>query len=95
LTRSPRNRIRDIQASIAAIRQFEATGRDRPVVFDAVRMRLLEIGEAANGIPKQLGDSEPSVSWREIIGMRNWMAHRYFDTAHAWEGTRRRSNTSS
>jgi uncharacterized protein with HEPN domain len=84
LTRSPRNRIRDIQAAITAIRQFEAAGRDQPMVFDAVRMRLLEIGEAANGIPKQLRDTEPSFPWREIIGMRNWMAHRYFDTAHAY-----------
>jgi uncharacterized protein with HEPN domain len=82
--RPPTNRIRDIQTAIAAIRQFEAAGRDQPMVFDAVRMRLLEIGEAANGIPPELRDSEPSVPWREIIGMRNWMAHRYFDTAHAY-----------
>jgi uncharacterized protein with HEPN domain len=54
------------------------------MVFDAVRMRLLEIGEAANGIPNALRATEPTVPWSEIIGMRNWMAHRYFDTAHAY-----------
>lgn len=51
MTRSPQDRIRDIRAAVAAIRQFEQAGRDDPMVFDAIRMRLLEIGEAANGIP--------------------------------------------
>jgi uncharacterized protein with HEPN domain len=73
-----------MQAAIAAIAEFERAGRDSPMVFDAVRMRLLELGEAANGIPKELRDTEPDVPWGEIIGMRNWMAHRYFDTVHAY-----------
>jgi hypothetical protein len=38
LSRSPHNRIRDIEAAVAAIKQFEQAGRDEPVVFDAVRM---------------------------------------------------------
>jgi len=84
VSRSPQDRIRDIRAAVAAIRQFEQAGRDEPMVFDAIRMRLLEIGEAANGIPPELRESEPTVPWREIIGMRNWMAHRYFDTVHAY-----------
>ena len=54
------------------------------MVFDAVRMRLLEIGEAAGGIPAELRATEPDIPWREIIGMRDWMAHRYFDTVHAY-----------
>ena len=57
------------------------------MVFDAVRMRLLEIGEAVNGIPASLRESEPAVPWKQIIGMRNWMAHRYFDTVHAYVWT--------
>ncbi len=80
MSRSPLNRIRDVKGAVAAISQFEQAGRDEPMVFDAVRMRLLEIGEAANGIPPALRDAEPTVPWREIIGMRNWMAHRYVDT---------------
>ena len=56
------------------------------MVFDAVRMRLIEIGEAVNGISPELLESEPATPWKAIIGMRNWMAHRY-DTVHAyvWE----------
>lgn len=84
MSRSPLRRIDDIRAAVAAIRQFEQAGRGEPTVFDAVRMRLLEIGEAASGIPTDLRDAEPTVPWGEIIGMRNWMAHRYFDTAHAY-----------
>jgi len=84
VTRSPKDRVDDIRAAIAAIAEFEQDGGDQPVVFDAVRMRLPEIGAAANGIPVDLRDTEPGVPWGEIIGMRNWMAHRYFDTAHAY-----------
>jgi uncharacterized protein with HEPN domain len=84
VSRSPQDRIRDIRAAVAAIRQFEQAGRDEPMVFDAIRMRLLEIGEAANGIAPEIRESEPTVPWREIIGMRNWMAHRYFNTVHAY-----------
>jgi uncharacterized protein with HEPN domain len=80
MTRSPGDRINDIRTAIAAIREFELDGRD----FDAIRMRLLEIGEVANGIPADLRATEPTILWGEIIGMRNWMAHRYFDTAHAY-----------
>jgi hypothetical protein len=40
----------------------------------------------ATGIPPELWDSEPTVPWREIIGMRNWMAHRCFDSVHAYVG---------
>lgn len=84
MSRSPQDRIRDIREAVAAIKQFEQVGRDNPMVFDAVRMRLLEIGEAAGGLPHELRELEPTVPWREIIGMRNWMAHRYFDTVHAY-----------
>jgi uncharacterized protein with HEPN domain len=84
VTRTPLDRVCDIRAAIDAIREFEKQGRDKPVVFDAVRMRLLEIGEAANGLSAELRANEPGIPWGEIIGMRNWMAHRYFDTAHAY-----------
>jgi uncharacterized protein with HEPN domain len=52
-------------------------------VFDAVRIRLLEVGEAVKALPEDLVRSEPSIPWRQIAGMRDQLAHRYFDTSHA------------
>ena len=53
------------------------------LVFDAVRIRLLEIGEAVKALPDDLLAAQPSIPWRQIAGMRDHLAHRYFDTAHA------------
>ena len=53
------------------------------LVFDAVRVRLIEIGEAVKAIDPTVLASEPDVPWQDIAGMRNHLAHRYFDTDHA------------
>ncbi len=53
------------------------------LVFDAVRVRLIEIGEAVKDIDTGLLENEPDVPWSEIAGMRDRLAHRYFDTSHA------------
>jgi uncharacterized protein with HEPN domain len=53
------------------------------LVFDAVRVRLIEIGEAVKDIDPDLLASEPSVPWQDGAGMRDHLAHRYFDTDHA------------
>lgn len=53
------------------------------LVFDAVRMRLVEIGEAVKSISPELLATEPEIPWREVAAMRDHLAHRYFDTVHA------------
>jgi uncharacterized protein with HEPN domain len=53
------------------------------LIFDAVRIRLLEIGEAVKALPDDLLATQPSIPWRQIARMRDHLAHRYFDTAHA------------
>lgn len=53
------------------------------LVFDAVRVRLIEIGEAVKGIRPDLLNEFPQVPWTEIARMRDHLAHRYFDTDHA------------
>lgn len=56
---------------------------DDGLVFDAVRMRLLEIGEAVKSLDPALMAQEPDVPWVDIAQMRDRLAHRYFDTGHA------------
>ncbi|MCC5951142.1 MAG: DUF86 domain-containing protein [Acidimicrobiia bacterium] len=53
------------------------------LVYDAVQVRPIEIGEAVKGIDADLVNAAPDVPWREIARMRDHLAHRYFDTDHA------------
>lgn len=54
---------------------------DEGLRFDAIRMRLVEIGEAAKGLTMADRLSLPAVPWQLITGMRDHLAHRYWDTA--------------
>ena len=79
-----RQRLADIQAAIDAIRSHLQRGTLADgIVFDAVRIRLLEIGEAVKALPGELLDTQPDIPWSQIARMRDHLAHRYFDTAHA------------
>jgi uncharacterized protein with HEPN domain len=79
-----RQRLSDIQAAIDAIRSHVQRGTlTDGLVFDAVRIRLLEIGEAGKALPAELLDTQPAIPWSQIARMRAHLAHRYFDTAHA------------
>jgi uncharacterized protein with HEPN domain len=84
VTYRERQRLADIQAAIDAIRcHLQRGGLSDGLVFDAVRIRLLEIGEAVKSLPTELLDTQPGIPWRQIARMRDHLAHRYFDTAHA------------
>lgn len=77
-------RLDDIETAISAIRSHLARGDlSDGLVFDAVRIRLLEIGEAVKAITPSLLATEPSIPWTNIAAMRDQLAHRYFDTEHA------------
>jgi uncharacterized protein with HEPN domain len=84
VTYRDRQRLADIQAAIDAIRSHLQRGDlSDGLIFDAVRIRLLEIGEAVKALPDDLLATQPSIPWRQITRMRDHLAHRYFDTAHA------------
>jgi uncharacterized protein with HEPN domain len=79
-----RQRLADIQAAIDAIGSHLQRGTLADgLVFDAVRIRLLEIGEAVKALPADLLATQPAIPWSQIARMRDHLAHRYFDTAHA------------
>ena len=74
----------DVIAAIDAIRaHLESGDLHDGVVFDAVRVRLIEIGEAVKALPERLLATEPALPWAQIAGMRDHLAHRCFDTPHA------------
>lgn len=77
-------RLADVLAAIDAIRSHLERGElTDGLVFDAVRIRLLEIGEAVKVLPADLLATEPTIPWHQIARMRDHLAHRYFDTSHA------------
>ena len=74
----------DILEAIVAIRSHLTRGDlSDGLVFDAVRVRLIEIGEAVKALDPSLVAQEPEIAWNDAAGMRDWLAHHYFDTAPA------------
>jgi len=81
--RSDAQRLDDLLAAAAAIESHLALGTLADgLVFDAVRVRLIEIGEAVKDIDPDLLANEPDVPWADVPRMRDHLAHRYFDTDH-------------
>lgn len=84
MSRQDEARLADIVEAIAAIRDHLTRGDLHDgLVYDAVRVRLIEIGEAVKGIDPDLLDGAPGIPWKEIARMRDHLAHHYFDTDHA------------
>lgn len=82
-SRNWQNRIRDVLAAIAEIREFtneltfdEFQG-DRKTIR-AVLYNLAIIGEAIRSIPPELEASHPEIPWDDVRGMRNIVIHEYF-----------------
>ena len=44
---------------------------------------MIEVGEAVKSLPGELLATQPELPWAQIAGMRDRLAHRYFDTLHA------------
>jgi uncharacterized protein with HEPN domain len=84
VTRRNDERLRDILIAASAIADhIRHGGLGEVLVFDAVRIRLLEIGEAVNAIDPGLLATEPGIPWGQVTATRNHLAHQYWDTVHA------------
>ena len=75
--------LRDILDAISKIQQFVTGVNEDSFVQDdekayAVVLALEMIGEAAKQIPASERKRYPQIPWREIIGMRDKIAHQYF-----------------
>jgi len=84
VSRHDKQRLEDIAAAISAIAAHLKRGDlSDGLVFDAVRVRLIEIGEAVKALPQNLLTSEDQIPWADIARMRDLLSHRYFDTSHS------------
>lgn len=84
MSRHDLQRLEDVRAACAAIAEHLTQGDlAQGLVFDAVRVRLIEIGEAVKTVDTDLLSTEAEIPWRQISRMRDQLAHRYFDTSHA------------
>lgn len=93
MSRHTAERLQDIVTACEAIARYEKRiDCDDEIVFDAIRARLIEIGEAVKDLGVELAATEPGIPWTEIAGMRDYLAHRYFDTTHALVMTTARSD---
>ncbi|KQO61344.1 HepT-like ribonuclease domain-containing protein [Curtobacterium sp. Leaf261] len=88
--RAPRERLDDIRAACAAIEQYVALGEDREwsstremLRYDAVRMRLVEIGIAVGALPERILAHEPTIPWRHVAELGARLTSRSFDTGRA------------
>ena len=58
-----------------------------PLTFDAVVRNLEIIGEAARNIPEDVRSQFDQIPWREMLSMRNVLAHGYMslDVPTIWQ----------
>ncbi|MEW6531891.1 MAG: DUF86 domain-containing protein [Thermodesulfobacteriota bacterium] len=76
-------RIQDILDAIDRIqsyvqgRSLEQFSEDRRTL-DAVERNFIIIGEAARQVPLDVQESFPTIPWREMADMRNYVVHQYW-----------------
>jgi uncharacterized protein with HEPN domain len=80
--RTDKIRLQDI---LDAIYQIEIYIKDGKASFyknrllqSAVLYQLIIIGEAAGDVDFDFRNQYPSIPWKEVIGMRSILAHKYF-----------------
>lgn len=89
MRRPPEEFLRDILEAIEAVSEYNRKGRGHfektPMVRDATSARLMQIGQAvkqAQAAGARLDQLAPSIRWRDIAGMRDRLAHKYWDINH-------------
>jgi uncharacterized protein with HEPN domain len=96
VSRDPLLLLEDIEKSCLKIVRY-AEGRERGEVvgnemrLDAILFNLHVVGEAVKGLPESFRQRHKEVAWREIAGMRDFIAHAYFalDLDILWDAVSR------
>ena len=71
-----------IKEAIDKIENYTKGGKteflEKPIIQDAVIRNLEIIGEAVKGIDDRVRAEYPSIPWKSIAGMRDFLIHVYF-----------------
>ena len=83
MSRDPRQRLKDaVAAGREAVAMIEGVDAERfaarSVVVRGVERCIFIIGEALTHVDEGVREAHREIPWREIIGMRNLLAHGYF-----------------
>jgi uncharacterized protein with HEPN domain len=68
-------------AKFIAGRSRDDLDRDEMLLFALIRAIEI-VGEAASKMSEEMRSTNPQIPWNSIVGMRNRLAHAYFDTNH-------------
>ena len=85
MARSPYDPLADILEAIEKIREYTRGGKaafgKNAMIRDAVAARLMQIGQCvkdAQAEGARLSQLAPAIPWRDIAGMRDRLAHKYW-----------------
>lgn len=72
--------VRELRSLAAGLTALEFTGNR--ILCLAVEKLFINLGEAAYRVGDERAKTMPDVSWRQITGLRNILAHGYEQVAH-------------
>lgn len=93
MARSATDHLKDVLEAIAAIAAYTRKGKKAfdkdPMLRDAVAARLIHIGQSVKDAQAEgldLPRLQPGIPWRNIAGMRDRLAHKYWllDAGIVW-----------
>lgn len=70
-------RLIDILLAIDAIETYAASEAHDDVIRDAIKYRLIVVGEASRSLSPEVRSLMPEIPWRRIRAFRNFVIHEY------------------
>ena len=81
--RSDREKPLDILEAMDRIERYVVFGKERFETDELVQTWFIQnlqiIGEASRSLSQSTRDLDPTIPWKQIIGMRNILTHAYFE----------------